>query len=453
MHKSWNLTTTVASMVYELDYNHLPQNVIEKTKLLILDHIGCSIGGSNFKEAARLRTYLEKIDPGGMCTVYGGRNMTAENAAHINAHSACMLSLDDSYIRFGHPGCSILPSALAVAQKQNSTGRDLITAVVAAYEMSLRLGIAAQASPQREEIVKGNSSWQIFGTTVAVSKLYGFTVDEICSAFGMTALHAPPPFLRKFHSRPMNSLKNNYGWACKAGITSVELVRAGFKGNHAIFDGPDGYWAMMGSDQFDVDKFIKPYSEKSYVMDIGFKAYSGCRWSHTAIDCIRHLMEQENVTSDNLETLKIETVGEFVRELDGDWPDTTVDALFRTSYLVALELHHKSSALGLNENDLSSMALKQTVKKIEMLPLDGADQIFFQQGKLPARLTAKLKNGRLIQTYSDLPTGHPEGPPFDQPEVIHKFLALTTSTIGENTADLAVNHVLNLEKQKCIQLP
>jgi 2-methylcitrate dehydratase PrpD len=447
-----NYTYSAAKMAQELKFTHLTSEIIDKTKLLILDNIGCAIGGSTFNEALRLRKYLNTIDPGGTSTAFGGRNMTAENAAHANAHSACMLSLDDSFIRFGHPGSSIIPAVLAVAQKLGSNGQDIITACVAAYEMSMRLGVAAQASVERDEIVKGYTSWQVFGSSVGASKLYDFSASKMASAFGMTALHAPLPFLRKFHSRPMNWLKNNYGWACKAGITAVELVNAGFDGNQTIFDGPNGYWAMMGSDKFDEDIFTQPYDDKSYVMDIGFKAYSGCRWSHTAIDCIRTLMENECLTNENLLELRIETVSEFVRDLDGDWPETTVDALFRTPYLVALELHNKSSALGLQEEDLGSAALKKTIKKIRMTSLDGADKKFFELGTLPVKLTATVNDGRTLQACSEFPTGHPDGPQFGKSEVIAKFLSISTPVIGDCLSNNIIRHVLELEKQP-IALP
>lgn len=443
-----NLTETAARMVADLSYDDLSSKIVEKTKLLILDHLGCAIGGSIMPEAARLRTYLEQGDAGGMCAVYGGQKMTPANAAHANAHAACMLSLDDSYIRYGHPGCSILPSALAIAEKQQSSGRELITATVAAYEMSMRLGIAAQASPERDEIVKGYASWQTYGSTSVAGKLYDLSADEIASAFGMTALHAPPPFLRKFHGRPMNWLKNNYGWACKAGVTSVELVLAGFEGNRTIFDGPDGYWAMMGSDRFDPAVFVEPYANKSYVMDIGFKAYSGCRWSHTAIDCIRELMARDGVTRDNIVAIEIETVGEFVRDLDGDWPETTVEALFRTPYLVALELHGKSSMTGLKEADLLSSTLKHTVGKISMSVLQGADEKFIKDGLLPVRMTVKSSNGERVQKYAELPTGHPDGPPFGHKEVEEKFLSLAVPVVGEKKANAIAAHVLMLEEQE-----
>ncbi|ESZ12160.1 MmgE/PrpD family protein [Mesorhizobium sp. L48C026A00] len=135
------------------------------------------------------------------------------------------MSLDDSYILFGHPGASNIPAALAVAEELGSSGKELIAAIVGGYEMSLRLGTAMRPSEDRDRKVKGYATWQIFGACTAASLLQRFSAIQIADAYGLTPMHAPLPFLCKFHSRPMSLLKNNYGWANKGAIMAVDLVR------------------------------------------------------------------------------------------------------------------------------------------------------------------------------------------------------------------------------------
>lgn len=443
-----NLTEKSAHMVADAKFESLSEGIIDKTKLLILDHIGCMVGGSVMPEAQRLRVYLESIDGGGQASVVGGKPMSAPNAAHANAQSANILSLDDSFIRYGHPGMTILPSALAVAETIDAGGSEFIAAVVAGYEMSMRLGMSLRATPKRDQQVKGYASWQIFGATTAAAKLHGLSADQIAAAFGMTAWHAPQPFLRKFHSRPMNWLKNNYGWACKGGVTSVDLTIAGYEGNRSIFDGPDGYWAMAGSDQFDPEMLVLPYANRSFVAEIGFKPYAGCRWSHTAIDAIRILIREHGVSTSNLRRLEIETVSEFVRDLNGEYPQSTIEAVFHTPYLVALELLGKSSAYGLHESDLSDVEVKMEVRKILMSGLPEADEKFFNDSRTPVRMTAYLDDGGKHIVCTEIPTGHPEGPKFGRKEVIDKFLSLSEPVIGADPARRLCENVLNIERHK-----
>lgn len=444
------LTVQVAQMVADASYKDLSADIVEKIKLLILDQLGCMVAGSTQPESIRLRSYLEGIDPGGEARVFGAaRGMTPPNAAHANAQSGTMLSLDDSFIRYGHPGNSLLPAALAVAEALDAHGQELIVAAMCGYEMSMRLGLAIAASAERDQKVKGYASWQSFGATSAAAKLHRLSPDKIASAYGLTAWHAPPPFLRKYHSRPLNSLKNNYGWANKVGITAVDLAIAGFEGNREIFDGDTGYWVIAGSDQFDPDVLVTPFAERSIVKEIGFKPYSGCRWSHTSIDCIRNLVEQHGVKHDNIEEITVETADEFVRDLNSDvWPDSVLDALFNIPYLVALELHGKSSSLGLSEEDLKRKDLACTVEKISMTVLPGAEEKFFKYSMLPVRLTVHMKDGRVLNEYAEYPKGHPDGPPFGRSEVVAKFRALSTPVIGRTRAEKLCEGVLDLENRR-----
>lgn len=441
------LTMQVAKMVADLSYEHLPSDVVQKTKLLILDQLGCMFAGSVQTEAARLRSYLEEIDAGGEAFVCGAsKRMTAPNAAHANAQAATILSLDDSFIRYGHPGNAHLPAALAVAESLNANGKDLIVAAVCGYEVSMRLGLAITASAERDQQVKGYASWQTFGATSAAAKLHQLPTDKIASAFGLTAMHAPPPFLRKFYGRPMNWLKNNYGWANKAGVTSVDLAIAGYEGNRTIFDGDTGYWVMAGSDQFDPDQLVAPFDQRVIVREIGFKPYSGCRWSHTSIDCIRTIIADHSVDHAGIEFVSIETADEFVRDLNSDvWPETTLDAILNIPYLVALELHGRSSALGLSEEDLHREDIADTVKKISMKVLPGAEEKFFKYSMLPVRLTVHTNDGRVLSEYAEYPRGHPDGPAFGPDEVVKKFLNLSSPVIGAARANHIRDGILDLE--------
>ncbi|MER9984450.1 MmgE/PrpD family protein, partial [Mesorhizobium sp. M0103] len=430
-----SLTLDVANTLTGLTYDDLPSSVRDKTKLLVLDHVGCMIAGSTTRGAKQMTPYLERIDSGGCSTVFGTSfRFHPANAAHANAHSASMLSLDDSYVLFGHPGASIIPAALAVAEELGSSGKELIAAIVGGYEMSLHLGTAMRPSENRDRHVKGYATWQIFGACTAASLLHRFSAIQIADAYGLTPMHAPLPFLRKFHSRPMSLLKNNYGWANKGAITAVDLVRAGFHGNRTIFDGEDGFWAMAGSDRFEPRHMLDHWGERYFILETGFKPYGVCRWIHTAIDCLRALQTRHRFDHADIRGIHVETVSEFVRDFDGPWPQSTIEAAFHIPYALALELHNKSSATGLREDDLADEAVKQTAERISLSTLTGADDKFYAEKLLPARVSVILQNGETLSAEAEIPTGAPGGPAFGQAEVEAKFLALAGTVIGRTNA-------------------
>ncbi|WP_376745779.1 MmgE/PrpD family protein [Sinorhizobium psoraleae] len=93
------LTQDVTTKVTDLAYDALPQHVCDKAKLLVLDLIGCMIAGSRTRGAVQLIPHLSSTDSGGNCTVFGtSLRFHPGNAAHANANSASMLTLDDPYV-------------------------------------------------------------------------------------------------------------------------------------------------------------------------------------------------------------------------------------------------------------------------------------------------------------------------------------------------------------------
>ncbi|MER9671060.1 MmgE/PrpD family protein [Mesorhizobium sp. M0203] len=406
-----SLTERIAGLVAGATYNGLPGDVRDKAKLLLLDHIGCMVAGSATQGAQMMTGYLAGTDGGGPSTVFGtSYRMTAANAAHANATSASMLSLDDSFVLFGHPGASIIPAAVAVAEQTGATGEQLIAAIVCGYEMSLRLGTALRPSEDRDRQVKDLASWQIFGACSAASLLHGFDSVEVSDAFGLTPMHAPLPYLRKFHSRPMSLLKNNYGWANKGAITAVELVRAGFHGKRTIFDGEDGFWAMAGSDRFDEGALTAEWGQRFFILETGFKPYGVCRWIHTTVDALRSLQERKPFWAADVAEVHVETVGEFVREFNGPWPGSTVEAAFHIPSAVALELHDKSSTTGLRDGDLLEPALKETASRVKLSVLSGADERFYAKRLLPAKVNVTMNDGTVLVAEAEVPTGAPRRP-------------------------------------------
>lgn len=441
-----SLTQDVANTVASLAYDELPTHVRDKAKLLVLDHVGCMIAGSTTRGAGQMTPYLARIDSGGASTVFGTPlRFHPANAAHANAHSASMLSLDDSYILFGHPGASIIPAAIAVAEDVGSSGKALITAIVGGYEISLRLGTAVRPSEDRDRRVKGYATWQIFGACTAASLLHQFTATQIADAYGLTPMHAPLPFLRKFHSRPMSLLKNNYGWGNKGAITAVDLVRAGFHGNRTIFDGDDGFWAMAGSDRFEPRDMLERWGQRYFILETGFKPFGVCRWIHTAVDCLRALLTRQRFRRADIKDIHVETVSEFARDFNGPWPTSTVEAAFHIPYALALELHDKSSATGLREDDLTDESLQETAARISISTLAGADEKFYAQKLLPARVSVTLENGETVSAEAEIPTGAPGGPAFGPAEVEAKFITLASPVIGESNAVRLKEALLELE--------
>ena len=432
----------LASHALSIRASKLPGDVVDRARQLLLDQLGCMIAGGVTPQGRMLSDYLERTEAPGASTVFGQRSkLGPAAAAHANAHCVSILSLDDSVIRFGHPGASIIPAALADAEARDATLAELLQAVIAGYEVSLRIGQSLVGTTEREALVKGNATWQIFGSVAALANLRAMEPPAAADAFAIAAIHAPVPFIRKFHSRPMNWLKNNYGWACRGGVTACDLAEAGFHGNRAIFDGEDGFWLMAGSDRNDPSAFSKGFGSRFLTREVGFKPYGVCRWIHTTVDCIRELIAAHRLTPDDIAAIRVETVGEFARDFAGPWPRDTLEAVFHIPYAVALELFGRSSEAGLDPAHLADRDMEAFGARIAVSTLPGADELFYGEGKLPARVGVTLTDGSEIIAGADVPRGHPEGPAYGIDATRAKVVALAAPIIGDTRVEALIEAV------------
>ncbi|MGO4408072.1 MmgE/PrpD family protein [Bosea sp. RAF48] len=124
--------------------------ISERLKLLILDNIGCAIAGARLKPIRLLLEHLLEISGRGGANVLGDDiSLPASHAGYANSYAACLLSFDDFHVHLGHLGTAIIPGALAVAQELGLSGREVVTALTAGYEMALGLGEAIRPTPAK----------------------------------------------------------------------------------------------------------------------------------------------------------------------------------------------------------------------------------------------------------------------------------------------------------------
>ena len=139
-------SSELAKFIYELDYNSLEEEVIKKAKLCLLDFIGVSLIGSN-TDLARITIKTMK-SMGGIkeSTIIGNDSkLPSMNAAFVNGVMAHVHELDDGHrFAMGHPGIPVISAALAAGEKNESSGKDLIAAIVAGYEVFVRIGSSSR---------------------------------------------------------------------------------------------------------------------------------------------------------------------------------------------------------------------------------------------------------------------------------------------------------------------
>lgn len=449
-NQSSSETDIAAEWLFRLRLEDVPDATLHAAKACILDSLGCIIAGLRSKPCEIMLNVFSQQTETGKVTIPGtGRRLPMMDAAYLMAHAANILDFDDSFRdgAAGHPGATIVPPALAMGEWGNHSGADFLRAVIAGYEISLRVGRAIQPSPDRGRQVFGYATWQIFGAMGVGAVLQKLNQGQIANAFGIAALHATVPGGRKGgmgETAPFPWLKNVYGAASRGGLWAALLAQNEYVGHRHVFEGPTGFWIMASSDSYRPALLTAELGKTWFIERVGFKPYACCRWTHTMIDAIRSCLPI--MAGREIRDVEVAGFGELMT-LDADFPKSVIDAQFNARYLAALELAGKSSEQGLREADLDDIELRQLVDKIRLRHDPEADIGFFNEGSLPVRVSIRLADGDSFVVPVQFPRGSARACGYTQRDIEAKFLQLTSAYLGRRRSENLVAAVQSIEKQ------
>jgi len=433
-------------------FEKLPPAVVEQAKLHILDSIGCALGGSQSAIGhSVLKTFKAMGGEPEASLIGGGMKVPAIHAAFVNGTNANALDFDDTYLSdaIGHPGSSTIPAALAVAEWKKATGRDLINAVVTAYEVGNRIGLAIQPSKERLQKVWGFGTWQTFCAAIAAAKILKLDSDQLFNAFGVAGATAPLPCTQKWGwdlaERPIHWVKEPTGWPCWTGTLAAILAGNGFIGNRYILDGENGFWIMAGSDRCDYQKMTDGLGEDYLILsDMSFKPYSCCRWQHAALDCIAQIISEQRLKPEEISGIVINSFS-WVKTQEVYEMKSPVDAQFCIPYTAAMVVSGIEPGPGwysddkLQSSEIAALAAKITVNLDSEL-----DLAYHQDGEQAARVEVTTTWGEIFNLAVRIPKGDPRNP-LSPAELKTKFKNQAAYVLDCEAVDQVVDLIENLD--------
>lgn len=290
-HQSSGNTYTrgIAEFVSGLRYEAIPAEVIERIKLLVLDSLGCAIFGAELPWSRILQQTLGKLDSSQNCTVWGtGQRLSAPHAALVNGTLVQSFELDDVH-RVGvlHVGAVTLPGVLAIAEAQpDMTGRDLLTACVAGYEIGPRVGMCMGP----EHIGQGwhsGATVGVFSAAAGSAAALGLSADQTVHALGIAGTQAAGLMAAQFGAMVK---RMHAGRSAQSGLYGALLAQNGFTGIVDVFENEYGGFCTTFSrstDRFDRSLLTKGLGTEFETLRIALKFYSCVGSNHTTLDAIR----------------------------------------------------------------------------------------------------------------------------------------------------------------------
>lgn len=337
-----NITEILAKFAADLVYEDLPKEVAERTKLLFLDMAGIIVRARHDAESTpSLIRAVERLGlTGGTCSVIGDeRTYVPSAAALINGTLAHSLDFDDTHAEGSlHSSAPIVPAALAAAQMSGASGRELIAAAVAGYEIQIRLSLALNPAEHYARGFHPTATCGVFGATAAAGKLLGLDAAGLESAFGIALSQAAGSM--QFLSDGSWTKRSHVGQAAQNGLMAATLAAEGFKGPKQAIEGEAGFLHAYAP-AADPARAIAGLGSSWETMGLAVKPFPSCRYSHAAMEALIELRKENNIEADEVEAVEIGLPKVGMRII-GDpedvkqAPKTVVDGQFSMPFCAAV---------------------------------------------------------------------------------------------------------------------
>ena len=451
-----NETATLAAYVADLSYDAIPREVLERAKGLTLDFLGSAVRARREAESTPSLLAMLKalsLDGDGEATVVGdGKTWTPAVAALLNGALGHSLDFDDTHADSSlHPSAPVVPAAFAVGEMVNASGRDVLTAIVAGYEVCCRLGNALDPTSHYARGFHPTATAGTYGAAAAAARLFGLNKEQIVFAFGVSGSQAAGSL--QFLVNGSWNKRYQVGAAAMNGVIAATLARDGFIGSSESVEGKHGL--LVGyTDDAHPDKAVAGLGQVYETMKIGVKPYPSCRYTHAALDALLAMRRAHNLTPDRIRRVEIGLHRNGIT-LTGDaatkrHPTSIVGGQFSMYFTGAIALDQGSFGWD-DYGRLGDKAIDALADRIDVVQDDRLE--VGRTHPFGARVTVTTDTGTHEELYPD-PSGEPTSFP-DAAAMRQKFLTLARPVL-DGRAEKFADAVLALETfdraSKAIQL-
>lgn len=430
-----NLQLGMAEFVKALTIEKLSAAIVKDAKFRLLDWIGSALVGTKYRQSRIVSDVVKKSGGLEQATLLRhGVKVPVMQAAFANGVAGHVAEFDDGHRNsISHPGAVTVPTALAVAEAFHKTGKDLITGIVAGYDVMIRLGSTVNPSHYKRWHTTGTCG--TFGAVAAASKILNLNERQICMAIGIAGtLSAGSRATFGTDAKPLNA-----GHACQSGVQAALLARDGFTGPDDIIGGKMGF--IKATSQAENVKFLGDINDGAIVSSTAFfKMYASCGHTNSALDIVLALDRENKIAIEQIKEITI-YIYKVAVELTGKFKNADEnEAKFSLPYCVAVALLYKKVTLAeFGDEVLSSPAVRELAQKIK-LQEDSEATMLFPGGRKATVEILTTGGQRFIKTIM----AANDRPNYDA--VAEKFINLASSCIaGQQAADLK-EIVLHIEQ-------
>jgi 2-methylcitrate dehydratase PrpD len=454
MPSKGTISEQLAEYVTGMTIGDLPAEVVDKTKLCILDTIGCMLAGSRDEVGIRITAHALRHGPPGPCTVFGHpKTVGPEHAALANGTTAHVLEWDDGHRPSdNHIAGAVVPAALAVAQTTQASGAELILSVTLGYDVMGRVGEAV-CLPRQGQFFHGNGTCGVFGAAAAAGKLLGLDAGQLANALGIAGDGASG--LREFRPTGADCKPLHVGRAAQTGITAAFLAAEGFNGSATILEGQYGFCGAM-TPAARPELICVELGRRFAVLESGFKVHACVGTLALPVDAALWLRKTHGLDPASIQRIRV-ALPDSIRDdhLRRRRPPPDVgNARFSISFTVAAAFrdgevtHRQISRAGLADLGIARLeALVEYVSDPEVEQIYAAqksDEPFFFS---PCIVEVDC-GGRSYLRLERTPMGYdPQQRGLTAEQVVAKFRSAAGQVLGMNSTEAVIEWALGLDRE------
>jgi aconitate decarboxylase len=426
-------TVALADFATTLQYDDLPAATVAHAKLSILDTVGCAVFGATLPWIDMLRQFVLAEEGAAQATLWGSNTkVTRTQAALVNATAGHAFELDD--IHMGgmiHPGALALGASLAVGESAEISGRELLTAVVAGYEVGARVGLAVGIMHFRAGY-HPQGTVGVFAAGASAARALGLDRKAGLETIGLAGTQAAGLMAAQEGSM---AKRLHSGMAAQSGVRSALLAQRGFTGIANVLEADfGGFLGTMGGGSVQPALLTDGLGSRWETEQIGFKPYASCAAAQSSIDVARVIRESANLSAEQIESVTIHASTHAQLHCGWEYAPTGVTAAqMSIPYGVASMLAHGDvSANRFTEEAIAAPETVALARRVSVLPDESIDALG-PELRYTVRFELKTKTGEVLTGEAADRPGGPTRPLSDE-AVRAKFFGLTAPLLGTSRA-------------------
>lgn len=423
-----SLSRQIAEFAVGLKFEDLPDEVVQEVKRYLYDSIGCAYGAYRTRDVNAVRRIYLQIGGRKEATLIGfGDRLPAVNATLVNSLMIRALDFNDIYWREdpSHPS-DLIPAAIAAGELAGSRMKEVITAIVLAYEFEQRL--CEFAVPGVRERKWHHATLTQFVSPIVAGKLLGLTVDQMVNAIGINGCHNHTigcPTAGK-----LTMMKNTVDpLAVQSGIFAALLAKEGYTGTEAIFEGKEGLMDVFGPD-WAVEKLVGGLGGTFKILECSMKAFPTEALTHTHLSTTLRLIKEHDLRYDQIEEVKVTTIAracDILFDPHKYRPTSRETADHSLPYCIAAAIVDRQvTTQSFSDEKLKDPRIWAVIDRIKGEASEEFEKIF--PAKQPSRITIKTKSGETYSEYLEYPKGDPREPMTEE-DLEVKFNALSSELL------------------------